>query len=153
MKNRSIWSATAVSVVLLSSAASAQPAMSNFNDIDADGSGYLSYAEAEAVFGSRGAEGLFRNDANQDGFLSVDELIDGGDAVDADGNVVDSDGNVIEDTGVEYEDIDRGHGNDPDGFDDDNPGRGHDRESGQRGGGNDKPGNNGNGRGNGRGGN
>lgn len=136
MKYKFYRAMSAASIVMFASAVSAQQATAGFAEIDTDGSGDISYEESEAVFGSRGTEGLFRNDANGDGVLTVDELTDGGSAVDSEGNVVDSDGNVVEDAAVEYEDIDRGHGNDPDGFDEDNPGQGHDKENGEVGGGN-----------------
>jgi hypothetical protein len=124
---------SAASIVMFASAISAQQA-TRFAEIDTDGTVDISYEEAEAVFGRRGAEGLFRNDADGDGFLTVGELIEGGSAVEDDGNVVEKNDNVVEDAAVEYEDIDRG--NDPDGFDEDNPGQGRNNENREVGGGN-----------------
>ena len=147
MIRKTTLTAGSLTLALLAGTAGAQQASANFNDIDVNGDGFIDYAEAEAVFGPRGADGLMRNDANNDGLISVGELIEGGDAVDGDGNVLDADGTVIDgaDSDVAYEDKDRGHGNDPDGFDEDNPGKGHDRDNGERGGGNG--GNNGGGKG------
>ncbi|WP_157937663.1 hypothetical protein [Oceaniglobus roseus] len=134
----------------MAGAAGAQQATAAFSDIDTDASGSISFEEAAAVFGPRGAEGLFRNDIDGDGELGVAEVVEGGRAIDSDGNVVDADDNVIDEASIDYEDIDRGHGNDPDGFDDDNPGRGHDSANGERGGGHGNSGGNGNSGGKGR---
>jgi hypothetical protein len=135
MKYKFYRAMSAASIVMFASAISAQQA-TRFAEIDTDDTGDISYKEAEAVFGRRGAEGLFRNDADGDGFLTVGELIEGGSAVEDDGNVVEKNDNVVEDATVEYEDIDRGHGNDPDGFDEDNPGQGRNNENREVGGGN-----------------
>jgi hypothetical protein len=78
---------SAVSILMFASAISAQQA-TRFAESDTDGTGNIGYKEAEAVFGRRGAEGLFRNDADGDGFLTVGELIEGGSAVEDEGNVV-----------------------------------------------------------------
>lgn len=141
MKRTNLFAASAALFALLTGAAVAQDASASFNDIDTSGDDFIDYAEAEAVFGAGGADNLFRNDADGDNLLSLDELIDGGNAVDEDGNAVGG-----ADSDADYKDADRGHGNDPDGFDEDNPGKGHDSDNGERGGGNG--GGNGGGRGN-----
>lgn len=98
-------SIAAASLVIAGSAA-AQQAQASFGDIDTDGSGTLSYAELVAVFGLRGADGLIRRDADGDGALSLAE------AVDATSETTNPDGTTTSGGDVDYEDADRGHGND-----------------------------------------
>lgn len=131
----------ALAFALATGGAIAQQAQATFSEIDTNGDGALTYEEVEAVFGSRGADGVFRNDTNGDGVLTLDEVVDDPTTT------TNPDGTTTTDGGVDYEDLDRGHGNDPDGFDEDNPGRGH-GDDGRPGGGNRGGNGNGNGRGN-----
>jgi hypothetical protein len=149
--------AAAGALALATGWASAQVA---FGEIDSDGDGLLSYDEVQAVFGTSGANGLFANDADGDGLLTVAEAV--GSGSDEEGDPGAGDGPTEADE-VEYTDLDKGHGNDPYGFDEDNPGQGHGDDGvpgggngnggGGNGGGGNGNGNDGGGNGNGGGGN
>jgi hypothetical protein len=115
--------ALTMSLLLTASAVLAQEVA--FGDVDTSGDGYLDQAELEAAFGTDGAATLLAKDTDADGLLSAEEVTAGGEGTEGEEPIGEPVEEPVEGGLVDDGDGNHGHGNSPNGFDTDNPGRGH----------------------------